>query len=537
MKEKLINGSMLAIAIAIFFITTHACNSDPYYFRSNYENVNELLHETKNLSTKPYLKAHLKNGNVSVFKDTWHIDSSNHTVSGKGVSYDFNRFKTFEGDLSIKIDSVAIFETNKKLEKNSAIGGLTMLAGLDIVFTIICLSNPKTCFGSCPTFYFNENDNFHYSDAEGFSNAISPSLEYSDIDALNNTAIKSSTFSLTMKNEALETHCINEIKILAFPRKLGERIYHTRNDEFYQCQNSYPLTSAKAQEGDVTVLLRDFDRKERFSLADDKKLNTKEEIFLSFDNVQNSKNLGVVIGYRQTLMTTYFIYSAIGYMGDEVGDIFAKMENSAELKNKFKEGIYSELGNIDVYIWNSKRKKWEIAGYCYETGPIALNHQIIQLSNTYNTANIKLKIVINKGLWRIDYVTLTNILEKVRPIEISPSNFLNKGVLDTTAITLLERSDKKYLISMPGDNYKLNFSLPTQNEDYELFLCSKGYYLEWMRTRWIKNKNLIKLKQMVDNPKSYLEEEVKDYKSYEMMMEQEFWNSRTYAKSLSYYEK
>jgi hypothetical protein len=143
---------------------------------------------------------------------------------------------------------------------------------------------------------------------------------------------------------------------------------------------------------------------------------------------------------------------------------------------------------------------------------------------------------MNKGLWRIDYLTLVNIKEKVKPIEISPNGILNKGKVDNTALALIHNPDK-YLISMPGSEYKFNFVLPNKNTDYELFLYSKGYYLEWMREHWIKDKNLLKLRQLVYNPKIYLKLEAKDYKRYESTMEQEFWNSKIDTKTFSYYEK
>ena len=142
---------------------------------------------------------------------------------------------------------------------------------------------------------------------------------------------------------------------------------------------------------------------------------------------------------------------------------------------------------------------------------------------------------MNKGLWRLDYVALTNIKEKVKPIEIAPTSILNKGKLDLTALAEIVNPDK-YLISMPGSEYKFNFILPSDNTDYELFLYSKGYYLEWMREHWIKDKDLLKLKQMVDNPKKYLKREAKNYKSYELKMEEEFWNSKIDTKLFSYYE-
>ena len=135
----------------------------------------------------------------------------------------------------------------------------------------------------------------------------------------------------------------------------------------------------------------------------------------------------------------------------------------------------------------------------------------------------------------MDYLALTNIKAKVKPVEIAPSSILNKGKIDHKALSSINRPND-YLISMPGSAYKFNFDLPQQNEDYELFLYSKGYYLEWMREHWIKDKDLLKLRQMVVHPKKYLKLEAKDYKRYEANMEQEFWNSKIDTKIFSYYE-
>jgi len=522
------------IAIAFFILAIQSCVT--HYFRSNYKEANSLIHETNNIQTKPYLKAHLKNGDVYILKDSWGVDTITNILTGNGTKYNFNRAKVFEGPISILIDSVAIFETNTKIVKPEAgrITALSILAGLDVVVGLICLANPKACFGSCPTFYINENDNFHYADAEGFTNAISPSMEYYDIDALNNADLTQNSFSITMKNEALETHCVNDVKLLAYPRKQGERVYHSPSNDFYLCENNYPLTKAKGNEGDITSLMKIEDKHERFSFSDANNLSSKEEILLTFDNVYNADDLGLIFNFRQTLMTTYLFYSAMGYMGDNVGDIFAILETDQEMRNKF-DATTKELGQIDIYSWNEQINGWEIENGIYETGPIAINKQFIPLKNLSFDSTVKLKLVLNKGLWRIDYVALTNIKEKVKPIEIAPGSILNKGKPDNTALS--EITDPgKHLISMPGSEYKFNFTLPNPDTDYELFLYSKGYYLEWMREHWIKDKDLLKLKQMVDNPKKYLRDEAKSYKQYESVMEQVFWNSKIDTKTFSYYE-
>ncbi len=535
-KMKDIGNLKLLGVIIILAASVQACKN--YGFRANYQEANKLLHATENIRTKPYLKAHMKNGDVCILKDTWIIDTNKNTVFGNGKRFDYNRKEIFLGEMTLHIDSVSIFETNSKILKpeKGRIATLSILTGIDVALGVICITNPKVCFGSCPTFYMNEDNNFHFADSEGFSNAIAPSMEYSDIDALNNPPIEDQIFSLTMKNEALETHCVNDVKLLAYPRKKGERIFQSKSNEFYLCQNDYLLSHAEGQEGIVTALLKNEDRQERFSLADEKNLSSKEEIYLTFDGVENQNDLGLIVNFRQTLMTTYFIYSAIGFMGDQVGDFFAKIEQSKEINSSLKNGITKELGNIDLYALNSRTNEWELQDGLYETGPIAVNRQIIPLKIYGKNQQIKLKLVMNKGLWRIDFTALTNIKGKVKPLEIKPSSIYNKGQNDLDALSAIENPNK-HLISMPGNEYRFHFELPEKNMDYELFLYSKGYYLEWMREHWLKDKNLLKLHEMVYNPKKYLRNETKDYKEYESMMEQEFWNSKIDTKTFIYYEK
>jgi len=530
MTKKII---LYALSLVIAVIAIQSCAT--YYFRSNYKDANSFLHEANALLTKPFLKAHLRNGDVCILKDTWKVDTIHNTVSGTGTRYDFNRRDVQSGIIIIPVDSVAIFETNNKIinPEEARITALCVLAGVDVAVFLVCLTNPKACYGSCPTFYINENDNFHYADAEGFTHAISPSLEYADIDALNNSKLSTNLFSITMKNEALETHCVNDVKLFACPRKNDEHIYQSKSDDFYRCKNKYILSEAMANEGNITSLLSCDDKQERFSLSDENNLKSKEEVIFNFNTVSNTDDLGLIINFRQTLMNTYLFYNAMGYMGDEVGDIFALMETNKKIRNSF-DTTNKILGNIDVYSWNEINKKWVFENSVDESGPIAINKQIIPLKKAKNGSTIKLKLVMNKGLWRIDYLALTNIIEKVTPIEISPVSIFNKGKPDKSALKAIIDTGN-YLISMPGSSYKFNFILPGQNDDYELFLYSKGYYMEWMRSNWFKDKNLIKLKLMVDKPEIYLKGEAKNYKQYETIMEQQFWNSKIDTKTFSYY--
>lgn len=527
---------MISLAsVAIVAVALQACKT--YYFRSNYREVNALLHNTGSLQEKPFLKAHMKDGSVFILKDTWHLDTTRNIIIGSGSRYDMNRQFLNEGFIWISIDSVAIFETNTKLGKTETarIAALSILAGLDVIGGILCLTNPKACFGSCPTFYINDDDNFHYADAEAFSNAIRPSLEYADIDALGYKAHGGSPFTLTMKNEALETHCVKDVRLLAIPGKDSAQVYQTRSGEFYKCSGRFPVNRATAEEGEIACLLKEADRQEWFSLADEQNMCSKQEIYLVFDNLPGMVQPGFVINFRQTLMTTYLIYSSLGYMGDQVADVYAMLETDEKTRGRSVASVLKELGDIDVYLWNSNLETWEFQGGFYETGPIAINRQILPLKTAAIGSEMKLKIILNKGYWRIDYLGLTDIEEKVLPLEITPYEILYRGVPDPDALAQI-RSGDRHLISMPGDVYQFRFALPDGHDDYELFLRSKGYYLEWMRESWLRDKDLLKLRQMIRNPGKYLREEARSYKEYEKTMEEAFWNSRIDTEIFSYHE-
>ena len=87
---------LVTLVIGLFLF--QACKK--YYFRSNYTDVNTFIHESQNIKTKPFLKAHTKNGDVYIYSDTWDIDTLAGKINGFGKKYDFNRTEVFSGFLS-----------------------------------------------------------------------------------------------------------------------------------------------------------------------------------------------------------------------------------------------------------------------------------------------------------------------------------------------------------------------------------------------------------------------------------------------------
>jgi hypothetical protein len=143
------------LVVLTAIIAIQSCRT--YYFRSNYTDTNQLIHHTNQMLEKPFLKAHLKNGDICILQDSWEIDTLLEVVNGRGTLFDFNRKKILDGDITLHIDSIAIFETNAKLQKTESgrSAALSLLVLLDAAIGIYCLMNPKACFGSCRCYWYD----------------------------------------------------------------------------------------------------------------------------------------------------------------------------------------------------------------------------------------------------------------------------------------------------------------------------------------------------------------------------------------------
>ncbi len=95
---------------------------------------------------------------------------------------------------------------------------------------------------------------------------------------------------------------------------------------------------------------------------------------------------------------------------------------------------------------------------------------------------------------------------------------------ETARQALLDPDDA--LTTLPGDEYTLFYRLPEEHDAYELFLESKGYYLEWMREEWLKDENPARAAMMLFNPGAALRSLAPEYKRVEPEMEKYFWRSR-----------
>lgn len=502
----------------ILFFLICSCKTTPVIREINAtDQIQYLSPENK------FMKAHMKDGSVYIL-NFWFLDETKENLSGYGELLNIQRrvvekrIRTSDKKVHVEpftfsLIDVALVETNDP--GNSLAGGLGFTSALIGGVGLLCAISPKTCFGSCPTFYAETKDTVRIL-AEGFSTSIMPSLEKNDIDMLFEAKYKKD-FQLTLTNEALETHSIRHANILCFEKVEHQKVFANPQGQFYLTENLRSPGTCFSINGNCLDQIKEVDYIEYFSESDPDNLHSKEELEVDFD-IEKSGNFGLVLGKRQTMMTTYLLYQGLAYMGNAVSYFLAQYELG---KIEKKLGLFEMLGGVEVYFQNQKQE-WEYAGEVNETGPIATDFNMIRIGKVPK-GNLKIKLVMNKGLWRIDYMTLVDIISEVHPTVVNPYAVENIfGKENDPLSKLLDTND--FLVTYPGEKFLLKYQLPFEHA--ELFLDSKGFYLEWIREDWIKEQNFRKLNQMVNNPSTYLKKVAKEYKKVEPVMEEAFWNSR-----------
>jgi hypothetical protein len=467
----------------------------------------------------PYLKCHMKSGEMYVLT-AWRIDEATKSIVGSGELHGTDRRIESRSSYRVPFADVALYETNTVIT-SPAVAGLAVIAGLSAIVTTACIVEPKNCFGSCPTFYApDDHGGRPVLQAEGFSDAISPALESNDIDSLWRTTGRPGPFTLTMTNEAYETHVVKAADLLAVPRPRGGRVLGD-GTTLWSASRVIQPTSCTAAEGDCLASVRLVDTDERSSLTDENDLAARETIDLAFPATGTSQQ-ALVVGARQSLVTTFLLYQGLAYLGTTATSWLALLERGDTSARKGGR-VLQKLGSIEVQI--ERDGAWQTVGTIYETGPIATDVHLVMLPP--GVSGERVRLTLPRGGWRIDSIALATITGKAAPIRLAPkamrgtiSSHYNAGRKATTTFPI---------VTMPGDRYELDYTLPklpSSADEYELFLDSRGYYLEWMRKEWLKEENPVAALRMFVTPEQMLKELAPAYKKLEPKAEELFWRSR-----------
>src|SRR5580704_9078747 len=153
-----------------------------------------------------------------------------------------------------------------------------------------------------------------------------------------------------MTNDALETHAIDSVRLLAAPRPPGGRVLRA-GAKLYAATSLEPPASCASAEGDCLPFVRETDGREYKSGADGRDLATRETIDLVFDaEPAAARRRGLLVVARNSLMNTFLFYQALAYMGRSAGEWIAELERrGADGADGFRP-LSGILGGIRVEV-------------------------------------------------------------------------------------------------------------------------------------------------------------------------------------------
>ncbi|MBL0169988.1 MAG: hypothetical protein IPP90_04525 [Gemmatimonadaceae bacterium] len=484
----------------------------------------------------PSLKLHLHSGEL-IIATVWLEDTTARTLRVSGTLYDANRRSLGPVQRAVPMDSIALVQASTP--GNAYPGGLVMLAIWGTGATIVsgsCLADPKSCFGSCPTFYAQGDTSF--IQAEGFSASPLRALEARDMDHLYFAASPPGPFVLRMRNEALETHALRSVRLLIAPQPINGRIFHSPSDDLYPAYDLTAPTRCQSAKGDCAASVASLDRDEWQSVTDSTDLAAQEVVELTFDRTEfaphgrfdETAHVGLVLGARHTLVSTFLFYQALAFAGGDAGEALARLERGPVAAQPPLFAALRSLGSIGISV-SADGVNWNAAGHLLEAGPLATDPQIVPLTLPAGTGPVRIRLSLTKGYWRLNYAALARLGARVEPMVLLPVSVKSEGRTVAGASAAAALADPtRVLVTGPGDDYALTFalpaSLPLPSGRWEVFLESTGWYYEWMRDEWIAEQDAARATQLLYSPRDAFRALAPVFKSREATNERAFWQSR-----------
>lgn len=474
------------------------------------------------LDSADALKVHTRAGTVYQLS-RWRVDPFDSVLDGTGTLYGIDRRPLNAGTFRIRLDSIALLETERT--KTLRPFGVYALAGMTTawgILTIGCVADPKSCFGSCPTFYVDAV-NRDRPLAEGFSASFARVLEASDVDALGLVQTGGQRVTIRMANEAWETHAVRTVQLLAVPASRPDEVFATAAGRFYGVEQLQPPASCASPGGDCRSALAARDSLEWRSPTDSSDLAAQETIELTFalPSDRARDRVALVLGARQSFVSTFVLYQTMAYFGREAGTWLAALERGDPLARRAYEEVWGALGRITV-AQPDAALGWRVAGSFDEAGPIATDVQLIPLGSGLLGDSVRVRLTMARGSWRVGYAALASLGAERAATALDATDARGP---DADGLARLQ-SGRGYLVTYPGDEYRLTYALPRAAASYALYVRSRGYYYEWMRGEWLAEENPRMIALLGLDPRAALRTLAPSFKAVEQDFERHFWASR-----------
>lgn len=430
------------------------------------------------------VRAHLLDGSIVVFRTGARFLGD--FVLGEGERYAVDA--TFTGRVAqIALDSVAAMETYTTDIREPQSFAATL--GVSTLLTVGSVALFKAIFGSCPTTYA-DSAGVPVLQAESFSNSVAPLLEMRDVDRLRAHPDASGALRLDVRNEALETHYLNHLELIEVAHAEDEIAVPAPFGQAYGLRHAIsPRNATDRAARDVRALLATEDAV-AYQTAESVLDSVTEDdptdwIELAFP-APASDSSAVLLRLRNSLFSTVYFYEfMLAQQGADALDwIHTGLSNvSAAIE---MGDFYVQRMGLRVEVWEDGT--WRETGRVTEVGPIAWSEVAVAFP-TPPGPEVRVRLRFVADAWRIDRVALTEV--RLLPTRTVPLDRVEEAppIGDTDAAARLRRPDRAYLMTYPGERFTAVFEpRPSSAPARSFFLAAQGYYIEWMRGDWLRER-------------------------------------------------
>lgn len=428
------------------------------------------------------VKAHLVDGSTVLFAGGVALVDGELLGSGLKVGL---RLEPLDSVSRIPLDSVVGMETYER-DANAAVSvALSTLAVAAGAVAGAALA--VAIFGSCPTFYADSAGSWAL-EAEGFSYSIAALYESRDVDRLRTTVRADGTVQLEVRNEALETHFINQLELLDVHHALGETVLPDADGKPVAVGPSQPPIQARDRDGhDLRAVLAAADgqvTRQGLGAEELDAARLDHWVDLELPVPEGADSMAVVLRLRNSLLNTVLLYDVmLGSRG------LRSLEWQATTLRQIGPALevaqwYS--GNMGLRLLEVTADGTREVAHLRDTGPIAFKDValVIEAPRT-RTIRLRLEYVIDN--WRIDRLTVAPVRRPEVAVLPLAATLDPAGTAIDTIRQLLSRADGHYLQTQPGQRFTAVWQpgplSPSQSRTF--LLASQGYYSEWMRRAWL----------------------------------------------------
>ena len=449
--------------------------------------VVELDRGRDSVQVRTPVKAHLVDGATVVYPQGVLILRNN--LVGPGTRYDL-RLEHPALVASLTLDSLVgleSYETHTDAGSSIALSLLATVGTAGIAVGIACAADPK-CFGSCPTFY-SDSAGTPVLEAEGFSYSIAPLFEARDVDRLRGRPDSSGQFRLEIRNEAFETHYINQLELLEATHAPGEYVV----PDF----GGTPLALADQRGAARATDRAGRDVRRVIDVAEGKVYTTapavmdgvaagdvEDWIELTFPDTRPGDSVALVLRLRNSLLNTVLLYDMM--LGDPgARSIDWQAEHLSRIGPALELGAwYAGKMGMAVEAWRDGA--WTPVARVKDTGPVAWKELAVPLATSGGELRVRLRFPADN--WRIDRVALAHRVSRpaVRVVPLAQVTSLD-GRTEADAMDGVAANDERYLQTQAGQAFIAHWDVGAApaGRERSFLLASQGYYVEWVRRGWI----------------------------------------------------